>query len=386
MSYRERIFRIVEIVAVQRLSGPRIRQFQPLRRTTALVLNVVAVVSLLVSCAASGGALTGVYVISASGGAPGWIGAPAGAPVWSAAGDRVAWGSDDGMFVAAPKAHGPRRITSRAVAGRPGWSPDGKELAFVDRDAMALTVVSADTGAVRFQTPVANPNAPFRPVALSFVGGPSWAPDGSRLAFTCWDGAGDEVCLVDGDGGNRRQLTRLGPAPGTVPFDQSGFLQAAANTGAPVWSPDGTRLAVAAFPERPAASTGVFVIDPARAAARRISSLVPNSPLLWTPEGDSVVFSASDKGRSDAVLASISGGSLRKLTSMLTDGALAPSLSGDGSRLVVASGDGLVVVALSGKTTTLPSEPGMSEQTPAWSPTGDAIAFAVQPNPIGNYG
>jgi len=349
------------------------------------LLGITVAVSLLGGCAASGMAPAGVYVVTANGGAPGWIGAPPGPPVWSLAGNKVAWGSEDGLFVAAPKAYGSRRITPRAVAGRPAWSPDGKELAYVDRDAMALTVLASDTSSVRFQVPVANPDAPFRPIGLSFVGGPSWSPDGSRLAFTCWDGAGDEVCLVDADGSNRRQLTRLGPAPGTVPFDVTGFLPAAANTGAPVWSPDGTRLAVAALPERQGAATGVFVIDLERAVARRISSLVPNSTLVWTPEGGAVVYSANDKGRSDAVRAPISGGPPRKLTSMLPNGALDPALSGDGSQLAVSSGDALVVVASSGKTTTLPGEPGMSERAPAWDPAGDSVAFAAQPDPISRY-
>jgi Tol biopolymer transport system component len=129
----------------------------------------------------------------------------------------------------------------------------------------------------------------------------------------------------------------------------------------------------------------VFVIDPERAVARRISSLVPNSTLVWAPKGDAVVYSASDKGRSDAVRASISGGPPRKLTSMLPNGALDPALSGDGLQLVVSSGGALVVVSPSGKTTALPSEPGMSEHTPAWDPTGDSVAFVAQLDPISSY-
>jgi Tol biopolymer transport system component len=58
---------------------------------------------------------------------------------------------------------------------------------------------------------------------------PTWAPDGSRIAFVVGDGSDDRVWLVDPDGSNLAQLE----LPAAVDF----FVKIA-------WSPDGTRLVI----------------------------------------------------------------------------------------------------------------------------------------------
>ena len=57
---------------------------------------------------------------------------------------------------------------------------------------------------------------------------PQWSPDGTRIAFTSWQGAHKHVWVVDADGTNLERVTS-GPA-GT-------------ENGLATWSPDGTKIA-----------------------------------------------------------------------------------------------------------------------------------------------
>ncbi len=57
----------------------------------------------------------------------------------------------------------------------------------------------------------------------------------------------------------------------------------------------GMALAVAAYPEqRPGVAVGVYVVDLVRGTAKcGQSATLPNSEIVWFPDGKSVLFSAS---------------------------------------------------------------------------------------------
>jgi Tol biopolymer transport system component len=222
------------------------------------------------------------------------------------------------------------------------------------------------------------------PLALQVLGGPSWSPDGERLAFVCWDGTGDEICVVDTDGTRRRQVTRIAAREGANTADAQDFMPAAANVGPPAWSPDGMSLAVAAYPERRGAASGVFVVDLERGTARRISSLLPTSEISWYPDGAALLFSAVEKGRSDAIRATVGYTSTTKLTASLPEGARDPVLSADGQRVAVSSGAAIVVLDHDGNMQSL-DELGLRGRYPAWNADGNSIAFAASPDPIAVY-
>src|SRR5215216_475425 len=274
-----------------------------LTRPEILLLLILGLaVTTMTACvsASSASIQPGVFEIRTENGALAWVGEPAGIPVWSPTENFVAWGNEDGLFLRAVNEAGPRRLSTSAVAGVPGWSPDGKSLAYIDRDRASLVVVATLSGAEEFTQPLDPRPGDSARYPLLTLGGPSWAPDGSRIAYVCWDGAGDEICVIQSDGTQWRQVTRLKPRQpnDSNPTPQS--LPAESNAGPPAWSPRGNFLAVAVYPERPGAPTGVFLVDPEDGLARRVSSLQPNSVISWFPDGGSILFSAFTRGRSDA--------------------------------------------------------------------------------------
>jgi Tol biopolymer transport system component len=93
------------------------------------------------------------------------------------------------------------------------------------------------------------------------IGSPSWAPDGSMLAFD----AGSSSFIVDADGTNMRQL--------------------AAGVRNPAWSPDGTRLAV---------SNGQLgLVEADGSGLRFLSPTVPGIHPAWAPDGRSIAYASA---------------------------------------------------------------------------------------------
>ncbi len=190
--------------------------------------------------------------------------------------------------------------------------------------------------------------------------------------------------MVQADGSGYRQITNIESRKSASGAPPGALVLAESNTGPAVWSPDGTALALAAYPEVRGAAAGVFVVDLEGGKARRVSSLLPNSEIMWFPGGESLLFSASVKGRSDAVRASVAVGGTEKLTARLAPGANDPAISPDGTHLAVTSGDAIVVLDLVGNVQGT-TEGGLLHRLPAWSPDGERIAFVATSRSLEGY-
>ena len=353
-------------------------------RPEVWLLLILSLTAAMMTACVSAGVRQGVFTIGTVDGALAWVGEPVGVPVWSPTGNSIAWGNEDGLYVGGPDDAGSRRITAFPVAGVPGWSPDGKNLAYIDRDRASLVVLNVASGAEQLRQPLDHRRGDRARFSLLTLGGPTWSPDGSLIAYVCWDGAGDEICLIEPDGTDWRQLTRLERATmdGQSAAPQS--LLAGSNTGPPAWSPEGDVIAIAAYPERPGAPTGVFLVDLDEGIGRRVSSLQPNSVIGWSPDGGSIVFSAFRRGRSDAFRVVLANSTQQRVTEGLPEPSRNPAVSPDGSRIAVESGGEIAVLAQQGPVQKF-SISGLRSSYPSWSADGDLIVMTASGDPIVNY-
>lgn len=138
----------------------------------------------------------------------------------------------------------------------PAWSPDGTEIS-ITKVTTGFFIVEADG------VYLVKPDGSGERLLAARAGNARWSPDGRRLAFHRTvdpsEYLNDRPCtvrthLIDRDGSNEIELPDLGDG---CPF-------------APLWSPDGTRLAsVLASPregaEHPNWNLGIVMVDGSRA-------------------------------------------------------------------------------------------------------------------------
>jgi TolB protein len=146
------------------------------------------------------------------------------APVWSPAGDRIAFESDasgrrDIWFVPSQGGDPVRLPEEGAMRTGATWSPDGKRIAYAwrQRGNDDIWIVRPDGGYTRQLT---------RHVGEDRM--PSWSPDGRLIAFVSNRTGNDEIWIVPVEGGEPTQITR-NPAEDVDPH----------------WSPDGSRIVFA---------------------------------------------------------------------------------------------------------------------------------------------
>lgn len=99
------------------------------------------------------------------------------------------------------------------------WSPDGRRFAFIAfaEGDNELAIWNVQTGRIERR---------FAVTGVTALAQPAWSPNGETIAVSGMDGGISDLYLVDVDSGTARQLTN----------DRHGDLQ-------PTWAPDGTRLA-----------------------------------------------------------------------------------------------------------------------------------------------
>jgi Tol biopolymer transport system component len=151
-------------------------------------------------------------------------------PVWSPDGTHIAFRShrdgDEEVYLMNADGSDQRNLSNAPNHGdySPAWSPNGEWIAFMSNRAgnNNIWVIRPDGSDLRQVTDI--------PGISEY---PTWAPDGSQIAFHCTfgdtlsTGSGDfEICVVNFDG---TELIQLTDTPGSNKL--------------PAWSPDGTRLA-----------------------------------------------------------------------------------------------------------------------------------------------
>jgi len=282
-------------------------------------------------------------------------------PFGPAANGRIAYVADGHVYTTEADGASARQVTfGPGTESNPTFSPDGTRLALLRfypgepvHDPQLCDVIVADPD---------GRNEVVIERAVKGVSNLSWSPDGRSLAYSRATGriGFDRSWVVDVDGSGRR-------------VDLGSFSD---GSWGPTWSPDGTRLALAA-------EQSLFVVDRDGANRRRLTRGVygevgsKGEAAEWSPDGTLLVFAAGFPAGVHKVYVVGFDGKPERVVSGSTEQANAATWSPDGSRLAymrAGTGTGPVVAItdVNGMSlTVLPGHYGWFQ--PSWSPDGTKI-------------
>ena len=294
-----------------------------------------------------------------------------GRPAFSPDGGQLAFmwnGRDEGQFDIYVKLIGdgapPARLTkSSAYTGYPVWSPDGHRIAFVrcTDNSQAAFVIPSVGGTDRKVAELHSCPASV-----------DWSPDGSLLALDDKDppAAASSIFLVSLETGERKQLT----TPASLEHD-----------ALPKFSPDGKTIAFVRS-HNPIVDE-IFVLTLDAGSPKQLTSLHGFVPgLTWTEDGSEIVFSETsrDPGNNSLWRVKVRGGDPERVAQLVGVNATEPAIARHGHRLayrIVTASTNIWQIrlpVLNGQ----PSAPlkfissNRSQEVPQYSPDGKKIVFA----------
>jgi TolB protein len=236
--------------------------------------------------------------------------------------------------------------------GEPGFF--GSKLAFTVKGRGASTIYAMDfDGANAYKVSNNSSQNMF----------PAWAPSGGQIAYTSFMRNNPDLYVAAAGGGRANKLS-----------SQRGM-----NTG-PAWSPDGNKIALTLSKD---GNPEIYVIN---AKDGSILSRITNDKAIdtspaWSPDGGQLAFVSDRNGGPQIFVVSASGGAARQVSfngSYNTTPAWSPR---SGKHIIAyTTRDGgtydIVTLDLDSKATTRITQNEGSNEEPAFSPNGRAIAFA----------
>jgi hypothetical protein len=248
------------------------------------------------------------------------------------------------LWVVNPDGSGARQLTTDRFASDtdPTVSPDGRTVAFVrtGADGSSICTIRIDgTGLTELS-----------PADVSAVG-PTWSPDGSRVAFAGEDGGiyvigadGSGVRMIAGTEGRFASHLTWSPDGEQIAFAAGGDSARATDLwvtdiqgvtqvnltvtpeiseGSPAWSPDGSRIL---FSRLTIAGASLMTIapDPDAAPVAVTDGSTFDSNPAWSPDGTLIVFDRVSAASADVYVARPDGSEVTLMTRNATDPAWQP--------------------------------------------------------------
>jgi TolB protein len=266
----------------------------------------------------------GLYVVNADGSGVRRI-ARGGLSTWSPDGSQIAFvtGSGGGVSeIRIADVDGTGETTVADGEGSldlPAWSPDGSRIAYVvwargERSPQLYVVNPDGTGEARLTDLRSDGMGAYSP---------SWSPDGGTIAIEVFEDGNWNLYLARADGSGVRELTDL-----------------LGDENRPTWAPDGTKIAfmgsTTPSSEDISASFDVYTIEPDGTDLRRLTEGASAAPgaLTWQP----LIVSDGSPSASPSPPASMSA-AVASTTTVGEDGAVRSVVYGEDAIWVAVSGE-----------------------------------------------
>jgi TolB protein len=229
---------------------------------------------------------------------------------------------------------------------------------------IAYISVSGAPPSQRYELIIADADGENPRVALQSsepVMSPAWSPDGEWLAYVSFENKAAAVFVQRVRTGERRQVS----------------ARAGVN-GAPVFSPDGTKLALTLSGS--AGNLDVYVLDLGTQQLTRITQdpAIDTEP-AWAPDGQTLYFTSDRGGSAQVYAAPVQANARARRVTFGVPYAARPRVSPDGRTLAVVTQEGgtfriATVDIASG--TVAPLTRGPLDESPSFAPNGAVLIYA----------
>jgi len=256
---------------------------------------------------------------------------PGGEPRLVISGIRPTTGGLTKVFLLNSNGSGERRLTTSTLnpaESGPSWSPDGSRIALSIPEGSGLAIAVANADGSNLQ--VLTEGGLYRL--------PSWSPDGSKLAFSFGDG----LIVMNADGTNRKTVIRR---------------LAGDEYGRPSWSADGSRIAFDSTRGKPTNHEADFEIFTMNADGSNVVQLTSNdfadhNP-AWSPDGSKIAFDSKRPVVPNIWVMNPDGSGQTKLSNDFILGVSNPAWSQDGSQIAWGGFFGISIANANGSAPTM---------------------------------